>query len=62
MRPGLFSCLVGERVGRTVLESDGDDAAIVYNDVVDDLLEEAARDRGVNGSDVLLVVDVAVFM
>lgn len=35
--------------------------AIVHNDVVDDLLEEAARDRGVNGSDVLLVVDVAVF-
>ena len=61
MRPGLFSCLVGERVGRSVLESDGDDAAIVYNDVVDDLPEEAARDRGVNGSDVLLVVDVAVF-
>ena len=30
MRPGLFSCLVGERVGRSVLESDGDDAAIVY--------------------------------
>lgn len=29
--------------------------------MVDDLLEEAARDGGVNGSDVLLVVDVAVF-
>lgn len=61
MRPGLFLCLVGESVGRSILEGDGDDAAIVHNDVVDDLLEEAARDGGVNGSDVLLVVDVAVF-
>ena len=61
MRPGLFSCLVGECVGRTVLECDGGDAAIVHDDVVYDLLEEAVRDGGVNGSDVLLVVDVAVF-
>lgn len=45
-------------MGRTVLECDGGDAAIVHDDVVYDLLEEAARDRGVNGSDVLLVVDV----
>lgn len=34
MRPGLFSCLVGECVGRTVLECDGGDAAIVHDDVV----------------------------
>ena len=61
MRPGLFSCLVGECVGRTVLECDGGDAAIVHDDVVYDLLEEAVRDGWVNGSDVLLVVDVAVF-
>lgn len=61
MRPGLFSCLVGERVGRSILERDGGDTAIVHNDVVDDLMEEAARDGGVNGSDVLLVVDVTIF-
>ena len=48
-------------MGRTVLECDGGDAAIVHDDVVYDLLEEAVRDGGVNGSDVLLVVDVAVF-
>lgn len=61
MGPWLFPCLVGKRVGRSALERDGDDAAIVCDDVVDDLLEKAARDGGGDGLDVFLVVDVAVF-